>query len=149
MVAFYHIIARFMPFVIKKFKKCRLTYTTRGYIINIPQWGILSGGMDTMNQEEQVCPCHKTRERTEEEYTCLIHRLNRIEGQVRGIRGMVEKNAYCTDILVQVAAVNAALAAFNRELLGQHIKTCVKRDILAGKDETLDELLNTLQKLMK
>lgn len=102
-----------------------------------------------MNQEERECPCHKTRERMEEEYTCLIHRLNRIEGQVRGIRGMVEKNAYCPDILVQVAAVNAALAAFNRELLGQHIKTCVKRDILAGKDETLDELLNTLQKLMK
>lgn len=102
-----------------------------------------------MNQEERECPCHKVRERTEEEYTRLIHRLNRIEGQVRGIRGMVEKNAYCPDILVQVAAVNAALAAFNRELLGQHIKTCVKRDILAGKDETLDELLSTLQKLMK
>ena len=102
-----------------------------------------------MNQEERECACHKVRERTEEEYTCLIHRLNRIEGQVRGIRGMVEKNAYCPDILVQVAAVNAALAAFNRELLGQHIKTCVKRDILAGKDETLDELLSTLQKLMK
>ncbi|MBR4331988.1 MAG: metal-sensing transcriptional repressor [Clostridia bacterium] len=102
-----------------------------------------------MNQEEKICPCHKTRERSEEEYTCLIHRLNRIEGQVRGIRGMVEKNAYCTDILVQVAAVNAALAAFNRELLGQHIKTCVKRDILAGKDETIDELVSTLQKLMK
>ena len=126
-----------------------LTYTTQGYILNIPHWGIFFGGMGTMNQEETVCPCHKTRERTEEEYTCLIHRLNRIEGQVRGIRGMVEKNAYCTDILVQVAAVNAALAAFNRELLGQHIKTCVKRDILAGKDETIDELLNTLQKMMK
>ena len=102
-----------------------------------------------MSQEERECPCYKTRERTEEEYTCLIHRLNRIEGQVRGIRGMVEKNAYCTDIIVQVAAVNAALAAFNRELLSQHIKTCVKRDILAGKDETIDELLSTLQKLMK
>ena len=126
-----------------------LTYTTQGYILDIPHWGIFFGGMGTMNQEEMVCPCHKTRERTEEEYTRLIHRLNRIEGQVRGIRGMVEKNAYCTDILVQVAAVNAALAAFNRELLGQHIKTCVKRDILAGKDETIDELLATLQKLMK
>ena len=102
-----------------------------------------------MNQEETVCPCHKTRERTEEEYTCLVHRLNRIEGQVRGIRGMVEKNAYCTDILVQVAAVNAALKAFSRELLSQHIKTCVKKDILAGKDETMDELLDALQKLMK
>ena len=102
-----------------------------------------------MSQDERECSCHKIRERTEEEYTCLIHRLNRIEGQVRGIRGMVEKNAYCTDILVQMAAVNAALAAFNRELLAEHIKTCVKRDILAGRDETIDELLATLQKLMK
>ncbi len=112
-----------------------------------------------MNQEETIqsakdaekteCPCHKTRERSPEEYTLLIHRLNRIEGQVRGIRGMVEKNAYCTDILVQAAAVNAALKAFSRELLSQHIKTCVKKDILAGKDETMDELLDALQKLMK
>lgn len=92
---------------------------------------------------------HKTKQRGEEEYKKLINRLNRIEGQIRGIRGMVEKNAYCTDILVQVAAVSAALAAFNRELLGEHIKTCVKWDILAGKDETIDELLATLQKLMK
>lgn len=93
--------------------------------------------------------CHKTKQRSEEEYKKLIHRLNRIEGQIRGIRGMVEKNAYCTDILVQVAAVNAALAAFNREILSEHIKTCVKRDILDGKDETIDELVATLQKLMK
>ncbi len=99
--------------------------------------------------EETQCPCHKTRERSAEEYTRLIHRLNRIEGQVRGIRGMVEKNAYCTDILVQVAAVNAALKAFNRELLEQHIKICVKKDMLAGKDEAIDELLSALQKLMK
>ena len=98
---------------------------------------------------EKECPCHKTKERSREEYTLLIHRLNRIEGQVRGIRGMVEKNAYCTDILVQAAAVNAALKAFSRELLSQHIKTCVKKDILAGKDETMDELLDALQKLMK
>ena len=97
---------------------------------------------------ERSCS-HKTKERTEEEYKRLIHRLNRIEGQIRGIRGMVEKSAYCTDILVQVTAVNAALAAFSRELLDNHIKTCVKRDILAGKDETIDELLATLQKLMK
>ena len=119
--------------------------------------GYLMGG-SAMNEEtcccgempggEEACS-HKTKQRGEEEYKKLIHRLNRIEGQIRGIRGMVEKNAYCTDILVQVAAVNAALAAFNRELLGEHIKTCVKRDILAGKDETIDELLLTLQKLMK
>ncbi|MBR5111124.1 MAG: metal-sensing transcriptional repressor [Clostridia bacterium] len=102
-----------------------------------------------IRSEEAVACSHKTKQRSEEEYKKLIHRLNRIEGQIRGIRGMVEKNAYCTDILVQVAAVNAALAAFNRELLGEHIKTCVKQDILAGRDETIDELLATLQKLMK
>lgn len=98
---------------------------------------------------EKDCCCHKTKERTEAEYKSLINRLNRIEGQVRGIRGMVEKNAYCTDILVQVAAATAALNAFNRELLSNHIKTCVAKDIRDGKDETIDELVATLQKLMK
>lgn len=93
--------------------------------------------------------CHKTRERSADEYKKLIHRLNRIEGQIRGIRGMVEKNAYCPDILVQCAAVSAAMNAFNRELLAQHIHTCVAQDIRAGKDETIDELTATLQKLMK
>lgn len=93
--------------------------------------------------------CHKTKDRSDEEYKKLINRLNRIEGQVRGIRGMVEKNAYCPDILVQVAAVNAALNAFNKELLASHIRTCVTEDIKAGRDETVDELVETLQKLMK
>ena len=97
---------------------------------------------------EQAC-CHKTKQRSEEEYTKLIHRLNRIEGQIRGIRGMVEKSAYCPDILVQVAAANAALNAFTKELLANHIKTCVADDIRAGRDETIDELVCTLQKLMK
>ena len=95
------------------------------------------------------CCSGKKRERTEEEYKALINRLNRIEGQIRGVRGMVEKDAYCTDILVQTAAACAALAAFNRELLACHIKTCVARDIREGKDETIDELIETLQKLMK
>ncbi len=111
-----------------------------------------------MNTEERCTACaeteasprtHKTKERTDEECKKLIHRLNRIEGQIRGIRGMVEKNAYCTDILMQAAAANAALAAFSRELLSEHLKTCVRRDILAGRDETIDELLDTLQKLMR
>ena len=93
--------------------------------------------------------CHKTKERSEEEYTRLIHRLNRIEGQIRGIRGMVERSAYCPDILVQAAAVTAAINAFNKELLASHIRTCVARDIREGKDETIDELVATLQKLMK
>ena len=95
------------------------------------------------------CQCHKTKARAEEEYKRLIHRLNRIEGQIRGIRGMVEKSAYCTDILGQVAAANAALNAFSKELLASHIKTCVAQDIRDGKDETIDELVTTLQKLMK
>ncbi|MCI8892258.1 MAG: metal-sensing transcriptional repressor [Eubacterium sp.] len=91
----------------------------------------------------------KHKERTQTEYKDLIHRLNRIEGQVRGIKGMVERDAYCTDILVQVAAVNAALNSFNKVLLANHIKTCVTRDIREGKEETVDELVTTLQKLMK
>ena len=102
-----------------------------------------------MAEEKECCCSHKTKERSEKEYKDMIHRLNRIEGQIRGIKGMVERDAYCTDILVQVAAVNAALNAFNRELLAEHIKTCVARDIRDGKDETVDELVNTLQKLMK
>lgn len=93
--------------------------------------------------------CHKTKERSEQEYKALINRLNRIEGQIRGIKGMVEKNAYCPDILVQVAAVNAALNAFNKELLSEHIKTCVADDIRRGNDNTIDELVDVLKKLMK
>ena len=98
--------------------------------------------------EHKEC-CHKTTERSGDEYKSLIHRLNRIEGQIRGIKGMVENNAYCTDILIQVAAVNAALNSFNKELLANHIRTCVANDIREGKDEPIDELVNTLQKLTK
>ena len=93
--------------------------------------------------------CHKTKDRSDKEYQDLLHRLSRIEGQVRGIKGMVERDAYCTDILVQVAAVNAALNSFNKVLLANHIRTCVARDIREGKEETIDELVATLQKLMK
>ena len=75
--------------------------------------------------------------------------MSRIEGQIRGIKGMVENNAYCPDILIQVSAVNAALNAFNKELLSNHIRTCVASDIKNGKEETIDELVCTLQKLMK
>ena len=97
---------------------------------------------------EPTC-CHRTKERSEAEYKSLIHRLNRIEGQIRGIRGMLEKSAYCPDILAQAAAANAALNAFGRELLAQHIRTCVAEDIRSGKDETIDELLDTLRKWMR
>ena len=87
--------------------------------------------------------------RSEEEKKKLINRLKRIEGQIRGIIGMMENDAYCNDILIQSAAVNAAVNAFNKELLASHIRTCVARDIREGKDETIDELVATLQKLMK
>lgn len=99
--------------------------------------------------DKECCCSHKTKQRTDDEYKKLIHRLNRIEGQIRGIRGMVENDAYCTDILIQVSAVSAALNAFNKELLANHIRTCVTDDIRNGKDEVIDELVTTLQKLMK
>lgn len=102
---------------------------------------------DTMEDQRECL--HKTKERNTKEYKDLINRLNRIEGQVRGVKRMVEEDAYCTDILVQVSAVNAALNSFNKKLLASHIRTCVADDIRAGKDETIDELVDTLQKLMK
>lgn len=102
-----------------------------------------------VEEERETCGCHKTKERPEKEYKDLIHRLNRIEGQIRGIRGMVEKDAYCPDILIQVAAANAALNSFNKVLLANHIRTCVIDDIREGREETVNELLVTLQKLMK
>ena len=101
-------------------------------------------------EQHDCCHCsQRKKERSPEEYKRLIHRLNRIEGQVRGIKGMVERDAYCTDVLMQVAAVTAALNSFNKVLMANHIRTCVADDIRAGKDETIDELVNTLQKLMK
>lgn len=102
----------------------------------------------TENKEKTKC-CEKRTMRTDEERKRLIHRLNRIEGQIRGIRGMVERDGYCNDILIQSAAVNAAVNAFNRELIASHIKNCVVRDIKNGDTEVVDELTATLQKLMK
>lgn len=102
-----------------------------------------------MNDKEMVCCCGKSTKREQEEQKKLINRLSRIEGQIRGIRNMVENDAYCADILTQSAAVSAAINAFNKELLASHIKGCVARDIRDGKDEVVDELVITLQKLMK
>lgn len=98
---------------------------------------------------DMICPCHKTKHRTEEEIRALTNRLSRIEGQVRGIRGMVESDAYCVDILTQVTAVTAALNAFSRELLAEHIRTCVTHDLKEGKDGTVEELVETVRKMMK
>lgn len=112
---------------------------------------VFMGKERQLMSEKKVCPCccEKHTARSEEEKKKLINRLKRIEGQIRGIIGMMENDAYCNDILIQSAAVNAAVNAFNKELLASHIRTCVARDIRESKDETIDELVATLQKLMK
>ncbi|MCM1045847.1 MAG: metal-sensing transcriptional repressor [Candidatus Gastranaerophilales bacterium] len=91
----------------------------------------------------------RTKQRSEKEHKDLINRLSRIEGQIRGIRGMVERDAYCTDILTQVSAVTSALNSFNRVLLEAHMKTCVTRDIKEGREESLEELLEILRKMIR
>ena len=95
------------------------------------------------------CCTQKTKERTPQEIKKLMNRLTRIEGQVRGLKNMLENNIYCTDILTQVSAVSAALNSFAKELLSEHIRTCVCDDIRKGNDSTVDELMDVLQKLMK
>ena len=99
-------------------------------------------------RETEACCCHKTKERSPEEFKRLVNRLNRIEGQIRGIRGMLERDAYCPEILAQAAAARAALDSFSRELLSNHIHSCVAEDIRAGREDTMDELLSLLQKMM-
>ncbi|MBR1910906.1 MAG: metal-sensing transcriptional repressor [Treponema sp.] len=85
--------------------------------------------------------------RDEDKKKQLLTRLNRIEGQIRGLKKLIESDSYCTDILVQTSAARSALESFSNEVLGCHIRTCVKRDLLAGKDDVIDELLWTLKKL--
>lgn len=97
---------------------------------------------------ECCCTC-KTKKRSAEEYKSLMNRLSRIEGQVRGVKKMVERDAYCVDILTQVSAINSALNSFNKELLGNHIRSCVVENVRSGNDEVIDELVRTIQKLMK
>ena len=99
--------------------------------------------------EEENVEGIRHKERSAEEFKDLMNRLKRVEGQVRGIEGMLEKNMYCPDILVQVSAVQSALNSFNKVLLANHIKSCVADDIRAGKVESIDELVRVLQKLMK
>ena len=106
-------------------------YTPMGYI---------EKEVKTMSEDKRTCCCEKTTKRDPQEQKQLINRLNRIEGQIRGIRNMIEKDAYCTDILVQSAAVNAAVNAFNKELLASHIKGCVARDIRKAIEEKFHSL---------
>lgn len=98
---------------------------------------------------EDIADTHKSKIRTEEEQKKLLNRLKRIEGQIRGIESMIENGRYCTDILVQSSAVSSAMNAFNRELLANHIRTCVAENIRQGHDEVIDELVLLTQKLMK
>ena len=98
---------------------------------------------------ENKCPHCKTKDRSEDEIRDLITRLNRIEGQIRGIRKMVEEDAYCVDILTHVSAAKCSLNSFSKVVLGNHIKTCVADDIRNGSDEKTEELVELLQKLMK
>ncbi|MBQ8338441.1 MAG: metal-sensing transcriptional repressor [Oscillospiraceae bacterium] len=107
-------------------------------ILQIIKWG-----------ERAVSECKKTKIRSDDEYKNLINRLSRIEGQVRGVRGMVENNAYCIDIMTQVSAISSALSAFNRELLSSHIKSCVVSDVATGGSEKVDELVLLLSRLIK
>ena len=102
-----------------------------------------------MEMHECCCMSGKHKDREDKEVKSLLNRLNRIEGQIRGIKGMVEEGVYCTDILIQSRAVVAALNSFNKELLSNHIHTCVADQIRQGDDEVIDELVDTLQKLMK
>lgn len=104
---------------------------------------------EEIKEISQVCACCKKTMRGEEERKKLMHRLKRIEGQIRGLEGMVEKDAYCNDILIQSAAVTAALHSFNRDLIERHLRSCVARDLREGKDEVIDELMGALNRLMK
>jgi len=107
--------------------------------------------MGGIKMAERACPhCSgRKKKRSDAEYKCLMNRLRRIEGQVRGVQKMLEQDAYCPDIMVQVSAINNALNSFNKVLLAAHMRSCVLEDIRAGKDETIDELVETLQKVMK
>ncbi len=109
-----------------------------------------SGAGETMSGPScGQCVKHKYRDVNSEEYKKMIRRLKLIEGQVRGIEKMVEEDRYCIDILIQVTAIQSALNAFNKELLAQHIHSCVVDDIRNGRDEVVDELVSAVQKLMK
>lgn len=127
----------------------------------IPPRGICVYGEENMsdivNEKEikkesnECCECcsGKHKHRDEKEFKDLMNRLKRIEGQVRGVENMLENDAYCTDVLVQVSAITSALNSFNKVLLANHMKTCVADNIREGNDEIIDELVVTLQKLMK
>lgn len=132
-----------------------MTDTPWGYIIRVcdPEGGKKSvkNAQDIDRTENTACEscCEKKTARTEEQKKKLLNRLSRVEGQVRGIKKMIENDAYCGDVLTQAAAVAAAVDAFNREVLRAHVRSCVVRDIRAGDDGAADELMAILEKLMR
>ena len=132
----------------RKNPKSLLTNTLQGYIIVVSGYptGVCKGALI---MKDDKCCCGRKKKRSEEEFKSLMNRLKRIEGQVRGVEKMLENDAYCPDILTQVSAINSALNSFNKQLLASHMKSCVVNDIRAGKDEVIDELVETLQKIMK
>jgi DNA-binding FrmR family transcriptional regulator len=112
----------------------------------------MSDHTDNAGIIDEACSCcssGKHKERGEKELKDLMNRLKRIEGQVRGVEGMLENDAYCTDILIQVSAITSAFNSFNKALLANHMRTCVADNIRQGNDEVIDELVTTMQKLMK
>ena len=114
--------------------------------------GITDTGSDMEADSKTFARCccnQKNKKRTGKEERDLLNRLSRVEGQIRGIKSMVEDDRYCVDILTQVSAVQAALNSFNKVLLSSHIKSCVVEDIERGNTEVVDELCKTIQKLMK
>ena len=132
---------------------CRVYYTGRMKIpargIDINRQRAVRRGRGRRDDMSDQCCCERTKHRDEKEYKDLMNRLKRIEGQVRGIQSMLEKDAYCPDILVQVSAVNSALNSFSKTLLASHMKSCVIDDIRNGREDTIDELVETIQKVMK
>ena len=111
--------------------------------------GTLNDNTDEKNNTDEKSCCGKHKKRERDEYKDLLNRLKRIEGQVRGVQRMIEEDAYCTDVLVQVSAINAALNSFNKVLLGNHIRTCVADNIRQGNDDVVEELVTVIQKLMR
>lgn len=109
----------------------------------------IKDNMQPGTDSEEMCSCNRHKKRDSKEYNDLMNRLSRIEGQVRGIKRMLENDAYCPDILIQVSAINAALTSFNKVLLANHIRECVTKDIRDGKDETVEELIAVCQKVMR
>ena len=116
---------------------------------NVKAENIETGIVGAENTEDMSNCCCQKKVRNEKEIKNLMNRLNRIEGQIRGIKRMLEEDAYCIDIINQVSAANCALNSFTKVILANHIKSCVAEDVKEGSEEKLDELVKTLQKLMK